>query len=166
MKYSSYFPDLQGKICKTYLDGLSDEKALTVIYGAMVGLSALGSTAIQSLILPNIGKISARLEKEKEKVTTSQFIRKRNDDVKSQIIQKKNNEKLIAIERCRQVLLHVLGRYMISCMEMVIPSIEITAAVKGKGTSGRIALCDLEEELVPYYVSCSDDIDHARTLFI
>jgi septum formation topological specificity factor MinE len=82
--------------------------------------------------------------------------------------QRKNNEKLIAIEKCRNAILHVLGRYMIVCME----SVEIEGGKskdskkEWKAANESIALCDLEEVLVPYYVSVSRDIDHARTLFI
>jgi hypothetical protein len=160
-KYSSYFPDLQGKICKTYLDGLSDEKALSVVYGAMVGLSALGNVIVQSCILPNVGKLSTRLENEKRKLTGStQFIRRKDADPKTQVAHKRNNEKLVAIEKCRQVVLHVLGRYMVSNMVTVLPS------TKNREAGESMALCELEEALVPYYAIASKEVDQARSLFI
>jgi len=156
-------------MCKTYLDGLSDEKALSVVYGAMVGLSALGNVIVQSCILPNVGKLSARLENEKLKLKGStQFIRRKDADPKTQLAHKRNNEKLVAIEKCRQVVLHVLGRYMVSNMVTVLPSAErgIPKTTKNREAGESMALCELEEALVPYYVIASKEVDQARSLFI
>jgi hypothetical protein len=94
------------------------------------------------------------------------------------LVQRKNNEKLIAIEKCKHAILHLLGRYMITCMESSdmdggqsngsssSSSSSSSSKRGGKAAKESIALCDLEEVLVPYYVSVSRDIDHARTLFI
>jgi transcription initiation factor TFIID subunit 6 len=67
-KFSSLFPDLQARICKTYIDALQSDKSLTSVYGGLVGLSSLGQRVVRTVLLPTISSLVTRL-KEDEKAT-------------------------------------------------------------------------------------------------
>jgi hypothetical protein len=49
-------------MCKTYLDALSPDKSLGTLYGAIVGLSALGNHIVRTLLVPNLHSIQHRLQ--------------------------------------------------------------------------------------------------------
>lgn len=59
---SGQFPELHARICKTYLDALEGDKCLPTLYGAIVGLSAMGNHAVRTLLLPHLSAILGRLQ--------------------------------------------------------------------------------------------------------
>jgi hypothetical protein len=59
---SAQFPELHARMCKTYLDALSPDKTLGTLYGAIVGLSALGNHIVRTLLVPNLRSIQQRLQ--------------------------------------------------------------------------------------------------------
>ena len=62
IKYAARFPELQARVCKTFLDALSPERALPTLCGGLLGISALGQTVVRSLLLPQVSAIGSRLE--------------------------------------------------------------------------------------------------------
>ena len=60
-KFSSLFPDLQARVCKTYVDAMQPDKSLASIYGGLVGLSALGQNIVRTILLPIVGTLAARV---------------------------------------------------------------------------------------------------------
>ena len=65
-KYRDGFPDLQAQVCQTYLNELRSSAPSSLVcfaslYGSVIGLSALGSNVIKSLILPEIEMLERKL---------------------------------------------------------------------------------------------------------
>jgi len=50
-KFGDQFPELQARICKTFLYALDSDKSLPTVYGGLVGLAALGPEVVRSLLL-------------------------------------------------------------------------------------------------------------------
>lgn len=48
-------------MCKTYLDALGPDKSLGTLYGALVGLSALGNHIVRTLLIPQLRSIEERI---------------------------------------------------------------------------------------------------------
>jgi hypothetical protein len=59
---SAQFPELHARMCKTYLDALGPDKTLGTLYGAIVGLSALGNHIVRTLLIPNLNSIEQRIQ--------------------------------------------------------------------------------------------------------
>jgi hypothetical protein len=59
---SAQFPELHARMCKTYLDALGPDKTLGTLYGAIVGLSALGNHIVRTLLIPNLNSIVQRIQ--------------------------------------------------------------------------------------------------------
>lgn len=203
VKYSEQFPDLQARVCKTFIDALSDDKSLTAVYGGIVGLSSLGHTVIKSLLLPHIGRISNRISKQQidndikknlsnnnlEKIN-SKHNKKGNDLSGNEIIKdniKYPTENEIASLKCREALLYSLGKYIITCMSMPVITTSLSDFTRNQNSNSisttdnnkkkRIIekkidnnndeekisyLCDLEEELVPYYLLKSTQLPYCQ----
>lgn len=70
--HSGQFPELHARICKTYLDALEGDKGLPTLYGAIVGLSALGNHAVRTLLLPHLQAILSRLQDSTDGSTSTQ----------------------------------------------------------------------------------------------
>ncbi len=136
LKYTDVIHELQARVCKTYLDALEDDKALTNLYGGIAGLQALGHNVIKGLLLPNLLKIEKRL----------------NNTLRNKLSNKKYELELIAVEKCRTIILSALGKYVTK--SILIPK-EITNVLKdNNGNSNMTAvLFDLEEALIPYYLA-------------
>jgi len=66
VKYCQQFPDLQSRVCKTYLEALGSDKSLNTVFGAIVGMSALGVVVVNSLLVPRLSELTARLENPSE----------------------------------------------------------------------------------------------------
>jgi transcription initiation factor TFIID subunit 6 len=100
-KYGELFPDLQARVCKTYMDALAlgevddRKKTLATLYGGLVGLSSLGHSVVRTLIVPNIGGIIERINN--------------NSGGLKPTAPKGMNEDNIAIEKCRWALIQCLG---------------------------------------------------------
>jgi hypothetical protein len=205
VKYSEQFPDLQARICKTFIDALSDDKSLTAVYGGIMGLSCLGHSVIKSLLLPHVGRISNRISKQQidndikknvssnnlENISSSKINRKGNDLSGNEIIKdniKYQTENEIAAQKCREALLYSLGKYIITCMSMPVITTSLSDFT-GNQNSNNIStsdnkkkkriiekkidnnnnddekisyLCNLEEELVPYYSSKSTQLPYCQ----
>lgn len=58
LMFSSISPDLHARICKTYYEAISQKKSLTVAYGGVVGIKALGAAVVRSLLLPNLSSLT------------------------------------------------------------------------------------------------------------
>ena len=69
--HSGQFPELHARICKTYLDALEGDKGLPTLYGAIVGLSALGNHAVRTLLLPHLQAILSRLQESTDGSTST-----------------------------------------------------------------------------------------------
>lgn len=135
LKYTDVIHELQARVCKTYLDALEDDKSLSNLYGGIAGLQALGHNVIKGLLLPNLSKIEKRLS------STSS----------SKLSNKKYELELIAVEKCRMIILSALGKYVTK--SILIPK-EITNTLKDSSSSNMTAvLFELEEALVPYYLA-------------
>ena len=136
LKYTDVIHELQARVCKTYLDALEDDKVLTNLYGGIAGLQALGHNVIKGLLLPNLLKIEKRL----------------SNTLSNKLSSKKYELELIAVEKCRTIILSALGKYVTK--SILIPK-EITN-VLGDGSSNdnmTAVLFDLEEALIPYYLA-------------
>ncbi len=62
---------MHARICKTYLDALEGDKGLPTLYGAIVGLSALGNHAVRTLLLPHLPSILSRLQDNTDSINVS-----------------------------------------------------------------------------------------------
>jgi len=91
-KFRSLFPDLQARVCRTYLDALDDDKALPTTCGGVLGLAALGPEVVRALLLPRAQVLVARLD-----VT-------RGADAAS-------SATMLAVDRVMQALVHAAGTY-------------------------------------------------------
>mmetsp|Transcript_2881 Transcript_2881/g.3014 ORF Transcript_2881/g.3014 Transcript_2881/m.3014 type:complete len:454 (+) Transcript_2881:205-1566(+) len=179
-KYSVLFPDLQARVCKTYVDALilslnttskgKDNKekdvekqtsVLGTMYGGIVGIQALGHTAIRSLLLPKVQLLLEKLSSLNNKLMSG---------------------KESPADRCLSALVHTLGMYMISRLRIPVALKRGNSGLLGptpvpipvpvqKGANKRQKLSDetqvsgLEECLVPYYASACQELDYCR-LFI
>ena len=93
-KYAVIFPDLQSRVVKTYMEGLGvgsgsgsagevlAQKSLNTIYGAISGLSTLGTAVVGQVLVPRLPLILARLiaventlRQEKSSLTSSSAVR-------------------------------------------------------------------------------------------
>lgn len=63
---SGQLPELHARICQTYVEALEGDKALPTLYGAIVGLSALGNNVVRKLLLPHLQAILSRLQESGE----------------------------------------------------------------------------------------------------
>ena len=188
-KYSELFPDFQARFCKTYVDALTlsmsavlNEKekekekesekrtsSLATMYGGLVGLHALGHTVVRSLLLPRALELFGRIDAldSRRMATTSATAKKLP-----------NRDMEVAIEKCRCALVHAIGTYMVSRLnitdslrldesfkkrERTEPSTVSTK--KRRRTEDTTSPVDgLEEVLVPYYASASRDLYYCRLL--
>lgn len=60
--HSGQFPELHARICKTYIDALAEDKSLATVYGAIVGLCAMGNSIVRTVLLLQLGAIQSRLQ--------------------------------------------------------------------------------------------------------
>lgn len=137
-KYAAKFPDLISRICKTYTDALTADKALATVYGGIVGLRALGAHITKTVLLDHLQLISAHLEGVEDS---------------------KKAEQRYAVDMCREALRVTLGKYMVHAMQAVdLPWAKPKYVVK------TCNLCDLEEGLVPFYVITSTLLPQCRLI--
>jgi transcription initiation factor TFIID subunit 6 len=151
-KYSELFPDFQARFCKTYVDALTlsltavvkgkdkekdSEKqlsSLATMYGGLVGLTALGHSAVRSLILPRTQKLLERLNLA---VGTSGNGKTSGNIMKNQNLKDREN----AAEKCRSAILHALGAYMVSRMKLSPPIMlvekKLNSGIRGPGSISR-----------------------------
>lgn len=136
LKYTDVIHELQARVCKTYLDALEDDKVLTNLYGGIAGLQALGHNVIKGLLLPNLLKIEKRL----------------SNTLSNKLSSKKYELELIAVEKCRTIILSALGKYVTK--SILIPK-EITNVLRDGSSNDNMTavLFDLEEALIPYYLA-------------
>jgi len=100
-RYGDSYSSLQPRITKTLHQAFLDvSKPLTTHYGAIVGLSKLGTNVIQMLILPNVSSYMKILEPERSNNNPQ--------PVKRQEAQK-----------CYEALLHSAGQYLQSIASTV-----------------------------------------------
>ena len=164
-KFSSLFPDLQARICKTYIDALQSEKSLPSVYGGLVGLSSLGQRVVRTVLLPTISSLVQRLHTVDDKPANR-----------------------LAREMVTSALVEAVGMFYVKAMQLHIRQVTIdAAAVAGNSSSEatvkkrRIDLgvnkittppvpeIDLpaigaEEPLIRYYASVAPEAEHCRLL--
>lgn len=179
LKYSEQFPDFHVRFCKTYIEVLTGSMAtvlkgkekdkdrekdiekhttsLVTMYGALVGLTALGHAMVRAQLLPITRRLLERIN-----LDLSSSTRKSSSVGRSS----SRREMEYAAEKCRTALLHALGTYMVSRLRLP-PSIKQEGAQRtqtGKQTT-LSPVCGYQEALVPYYASASSDLYYCR-LFI
>ncbi len=180
-KFRSLFPDLQARVCRTYIDALAPDRALATVCGGIMGLTALGHGIIQALILPRICELMTRIDVARAS-PSSQAI-------------------LLAAERTSDALLRAIGCSFSekqklgmkegtwpSLLEAITPSppVDVTtedAVINGHNTKKRRVQTDkkmhtghgehyqevlrttgLEEGLVPYYAVNAKEASHLRMI--
>lgn len=109
--FSSVFPDLHARICKTYLEALSPDKSLVTIYGGIVGIGALGHTVVRALLLNKLEGFKTVLENEEREILALS----NNDNMEVEEHQKKRTkallqEKQLAVSKCKEAIQSTLGR--------------------------------------------------------
>ena len=157
---------------------------LATMYGGLVGLQALGHTVVRSLLLPRARELLERIDYLNDCRTSTNTNGNviGNGNITTPAYKKfHNKDREIAAEKCRCALLHALGMYMVSRLNMATvlsmggndsfkrkeradPSSILTK--KKRRTDDTTGLVEgLEEGLVPYYASASRDLYYCR-LFI
>lgn len=186
-KYSHHFPDLQARVCKTYLTSLEEvDLSLKTLYGCIYGLYALGHAVIKSLLLPKTDLIALRIAKYKEVCIKKETV----------VIGKKGNSRYsdvdsdVTVTKCKTILLQVLGTHMVYCMKLPVIHQDTVSNIDAHagegespmkkrrveeqqqlrptadvGTKKDLELFDLEEALAPYYSLASVSIQYCN-LFI
>lgn len=61
VRFSTHFPDLHPRVCKTYLDAIEADKSLSTMFGGLAGLSSMGTNVIRTLLLPAVKSIYQRI---------------------------------------------------------------------------------------------------------
>lgn len=61
VRFSTQFPDLHPRVCKTYLDAIEADKSLSTMFGGLAGLSSMGTNVIRTLLLPAVKSIYKRI---------------------------------------------------------------------------------------------------------
>jgi len=61
VRFSTQFPDLHPRVCKTYLDAIEADKSLSTMFGGLAGLSSMGTNVIRTLLLPALKSIYKRI---------------------------------------------------------------------------------------------------------
>lgn len=163
-KFSSLFPDLQARICKTYIDALQSDKSLPSVYGGLVGLSSLGQRVVRTVLLPTISSLVQRLTNVDDKPANR-----------------------LAGEMVTSALVEAVGMFYVKAMQLHIRQVTIDAAGEKSSSSAattkkrRIDLgvnkitaptvpeIDLpaigaEEPLIRYYASVAPEAEHCRLL--
>eukprot|EP01040_Poterioochromonas_malhamensis_P003782 gene3782-4040_t len=168
-KYNANFPDLHARICKTFIDAVSQKSSLSTIYGGVIGLGSLGVSVIKTVLLPQLPDIHQTLlaktaEIESVKANSSYFShdvseggkKRKFDSVEKQREYLRETE--LGLSMCREGLKTVLGQYI--TWNMQLPAIKWSnASTKRASTSAtEFDVCGLEEALVPYYVVHSKDV--------
>jgi len=60
-RYSTQFPDLHPRVCKTFMDAIETDKSLSTMFGGLAGLSAMGTNVIRTLLLPTVTTLNKRI---------------------------------------------------------------------------------------------------------
>jgi hypothetical protein len=62
------FPDLHARICKTFIEAISQKSSLSTIYGGIMGLGCLGISVIKTVLVPQLNIIHETLESKKNEI--------------------------------------------------------------------------------------------------
>ncbi len=174
-KFGGLFPDLQARVCKTYVDAMQPDKSLASMYGGLVGLSALGQNIVRTILLPIVATLAARVRADTNAKASSQ----------------------IAKEMVTSALVKAVGMYYVRATQMYALSIAPVGKVVGKEGKGNTPLAKrrkmaggslavdptqpatvvvqevaapeipdvgAEEALVRYYASVAPEAAHCRLL--
>ena len=181
VKYSSLIPDLQARVCRTYLDSLHPDRSLATLCGGLLGLSALGQSVVRSLLLPHVDSIGDRLELVLQRRVASPSAAGADGGVSSEKVNVDN----ISAEMCLSALAHALGSYLAYSIRLgTTPLSSVSEAASASASAGaagapskkpktdgsggvgrRSVVAGLEEVLVPYYASTAPSAAHLR-LFV
>ena len=101
IKYSAISPGLSSRICNTYIEAISQSKSLVVAYGGIIGLGALGISAVESVLLERIALIGNILD---------ESVRKLGSNKSSQDVYQEHH---LAIMKCKEALLLGLGQFIL-----------------------------------------------------
>ncbi len=93
MYYSPTFPELLGRICKTYTEAFTIDKSLSTVYGGIVGMRALGPEITQKVLLEELDTLYEHLS----------IV----DDGNS-----RRGEERFALDKCKEALRVTLGEMM------------------------------------------------------
>ena len=113
-KFSGLFPDLQARVCKTFVDALQPDKSLPSMYGGLVGLSALGQNVVRTILLPIVGTLAARVRADANSKATSQM----------------------AKEMVTSALVKAVGMYYVRATQMYVLAIAPAGKVAGQDGEG------------------------------
>ena len=72
-KFRAWFPDLQARVCRTYLDALSAERSMTTVCGGIMGIASLGHGTVQALLVPRLSALMKRVATERALASSSQY---------------------------------------------------------------------------------------------
>ena len=174
-KFSSLFPDLQARVCKTYIDAMQPDKTLASMYGGLVGLSALGQNVVRTILLPIVGTLAARVRADTSTKASGQIAR---EMVTSALV------KAVGMYYVRATQLYALRiaatpnvvtdkadegsgtpaakrRKMTSLTKPVLPATVVVQEV----AAPEIPAVGAEEPLVRYFASVAPEAVHCRLLF-
>ena len=134
VRFSTQFPDLHARVCKTYLDALDDDKSLPTVFGGLAGLASMGTNVIRTLLLPNVKRLYDRISDNSGRgsiaSSASNALGDQGDDDdrdinanKANIGSKMKKRRLnpqkdtviakIETDMCRHALLKAIGKYTI-----------------------------------------------------
>lgn len=142
VRFSTQFPDLHPRVCKTYLDAIEADKSLSTMFGGLAGLSSMGTNVIRTLLLPAVKSIFKRITDDVAKTTvdgkspiassTSKSVGDHDDDEDEDVMvasktagssasstkrRRLNPADSAVVKReadmCKYLLLKAIGKYMI-----------------------------------------------------
>ena len=188
-KFRVLFPDLQARVCRTYVDALGADRALTTVCGGIMGLTALGHGTVQALLVPRLAELMHRVSSERAQAGTG--------CTPPQAV-------LLAAYRTVHALVHATGaslneRRRLAMHEGVWPSLyeatptattavvnkekegpkrkkrkaqdmeepkptEIAVEVEAETGAVAVTPSGLEEGLIPYYACAAPEAAHLRLL--
>lgn len=152
----SKIPDLLTRILKTYVEAFGEDKCLGTVYGGIVGIHALGTQLVQTVLLPQMENIHAHLHIPEFSApadiqSTSLVPTASSSSSSIMSAMCAYSEERFGSSMCVEALQAAVGGYMQHSMQAID-----TPWVSGKFTAlkqkpAAINLCDSEEMLVPYF---------------
>jgi hypothetical protein len=90
---------LHARICKTYFEAISQQKSLTVAFGGVAGINALGSPVVRSLLLWNLSNLASLID-------SSKLSMEQSDCTNDKLL-----ETRLGIDMLKDVIRQTLGKY-------------------------------------------------------
>jgi len=170
------------------LEGFGDNRSLVSLYGSIVGLTKLGHSVIQNLLLPLMNSVASKINS-KESISSAEINQLRKSAIEDfpTIIDQPRKISLTGglktlqtraedanvVENCKAAVLAALGKYMVTSMRL--PStLEVgldsrpskitdmkSSFLKSMHNEDSL-VSEMAEVLVPYYISTSKQLDYCR----